>query len=413
MSAEEYEKEIERLFNLNGVDALIEHQNLTQYFYEWDLLSPQDWISLIKASPVFLGKAARFLRGQIAILACFPNRRDLCNKIDEFSQYDFTELFVLRKGKMANFPEWDFSKLDSFSWLMILDFSKEYENIAKNYFAGRIALLCLNIIPQNCFNEYELLSIENWRFILRRNEKFSQTALKFSNGKIALFSKGMTDLKPIDFSQLNGDNWAFLLKQRVLDGIMDDELIEHSKEIYKIACDFSYWEKLSQQNWLVVLQYPKSYDVRATACSRKIFQYFSSAEWVELLLVNRNFELQFLSYSDWTNLNESDWNRLLGVDSYFEKYNKTFGQNSPCRSKADKAPKYNFIEIDKWLSSNTFDTVNGNEQWITLLKSAEYPAYLDDCIEHKCWNKLPQELRERFIRLYPHIIERIKIHENI
>lgn len=412
MSAEEYEKEIERLFGFNGVDALIEHQNLTQYFYEWDLLSPQDWISLIKSNPVFLRKAARFLRGQIAIFACFPNRRDLCNKIDEFSQYDFSELFVLRKGKMTNFPEWDFSNLDSYSWLMILDFSKEYENLAKNYFAGRIALLCLNRIPQNCFNEYELLSIENWRFLLRRNEKFSQ-ASKFPNGKIALFSKGMADKKSIDFSQLNGDNWAFLLKQRVLDGIMDDTLIEHSKEIHKIACDFSYWEKLSRQNWQDILRYARSYDVRAAACSRKIFKYFSSAEWVELLLVNKNFELQFLSYSDWTSLDKTDWDRLLGVDSYFEKYNKTFGQYSPCRSKVCNTTKYDFIEIDKWLASNTFDNVNGNEQWITLLKSAEYPTYLNDCIEHKCWNKLPQELQERFIRNYPHIIERIKIHENI
>lgn len=412
MSAEVYEKEIERLFDFNGVDALIEHQNLTQYFYEWNLLSPQDWISLIKSNPVFLRKAARFLRGQIAILASFPNRRDLCNKIDEFSQYDFSELFVLRKGKMTNFPEWDFSNLDSYSWLMILDFSKEYENIAKNYFAGRIALLCLGIIPQNCFNEYELLSIENWRFLLRRNEKFSQTS-KFPNGKIALFSKGMADLKSIDFSQLSGDNWAFLLKQRVLDGIMDDTLIEHSKEIYQIACDFSYWKKLSRQNWQDILRYAKSYDVRAAACSRKIFKYFSSAEWVELLLVNKNFELQFLSYSDWTSLDKTDWNRLLSTDSYFEKYNKTFGQDSPCRSKAGNAPKYDFIEIDEWLTSNTFDDVNDPEQWITLLKSAEYPAYLDDCIEHKCWNKLPQELQERFVRVYPHIIERIKNHENI
>lgn len=412
MLAKEYEKEIERLFDFNGVDALIEHQNLTQYFYEWDLLSPQDWISLIKASPMFLEKAARFLRGQIAILVCFPNRRDLCNKIDEFLQYDFTELFVLRKGEMTNFPEWDFSNLDSYSWLMILDFSKEYENIAKNYFAGRIALLCLGIIPQNCFNEYELLNIENWRFLLRRNEKFSQ-ALKFPNGKIALFSKGMADKKSIDFSQLNGDNWAFLLKQRVLDGIMDDELIEHSKEMYKIACDFSYWEKLSRENWQDILRYVKSYDVIAAACTRKIFKYLSSTEWVELLLVNRNFEHHFLSYSDWTSLDGTDWDRLLGVDPYFEKYNKTFGQNSHCRSKVGKVPKYDFIEIDKWLTSNTFDDANGNEQWITLLKSAEYPAYLDDCIGHKCWNKLPQELQERFIRIYPHIIERIKIYENI
>lgn len=412
MSAEVYEKEIERLFGFNGVDALIEHQNLTQYFYEWDLLCPQDWISLIKTNPVFLRKAARFLRGQIAILACFPNRRDLCNKIDEFSQYDFSELFVLRKGKMTNFPEWDFSNLDSYSWLMILDFSKEYENIAKNYFAGRIALLCLNRIPQNCFNEYELLSIENWRFLLRRNEKFSQVS-KFPNGKIALFSKGMADLKSIDFSQLSGDNWAFLLKQRVLDGIMDDTLIEHSKEIHQIACDFSYWKKLSRQNWQDILRYAKSYDVIAAACSRKIFKYFSSTEWVELLLVNKNFELQFLSYSDWTSLDKTDWNRLLGTDSYFEKYYKTFGQDSPCRSKAGNAPKYDFIEIDEWLTSNTFDDVNDPEQWITLLKSAEYPAYLDDCIEHKCWNKLPQELQERFVRVYPHIIERIKNHENI
>lgn len=398
MSAEVYEKEIERLFDFNGVDALIEHQNLTQYFYAWDLLSPQDWISLIKSNPVFLRKAARFLCGQIAILACFPNRRDLCNKIDEFSQYDFAELFVLRKGKMTNFPEWDFSNLDSYSWLMILDFSKEYENIAKNYFAGRIALLCLGIIPQKCFNEYELLSIENWRFLLRRNEKFSQ-ASKFPNGKIALFSKGMADLKSIDFSQLSGDNWAFLLKQRVLDGIMDDTLIEHSKEIHQIACDFSYWKKLSRQNWQDILRYAKSYDVRAAACSRKIFKYFSSAEWVELLLVNKNFEFQFLSYSDWTSLDKTDWNRLLGTDSYFEKYYKTFGQDSPCRSKVCNTTKYDFIEIDKWLASNTFDNVNGNEQWITLLKSAEYPAYLGDCIEHKCWNKLPQELQERFVRV--------------
>lgn len=412
MSAEVYEKEIERIFDFNSVDALIEHQNLIQYFYEWDLLSPQDWISLIKSNPVFLRKAARFLRGQIAILASSLNRRDLCNKIDEFSQYDFSELFVLRKGKMTNFPEWDFSKLDSYSWLMVLDFSKEYENIAKNYFAGRIALLCLGIIPQKCFNEYELLSIENWRFLLRRNEKFSQ-ASKFPTGRIALFSKGMADKKSIDFSQLNGDNWAFLLKQRVLDGIMDDELIEHSKEFYKIACDFSYWEKLSRENWQDILRYAKSYDVRAAACSRKIFKYFSSAEWVELLLVNKNFELQFLSYSDWTSLDKTDWDRLLGVDSYFEKYNKTFGRYSPCRSKVCNTTKYDFIEIDKWLASNTFDNVNGNEQWITLLKSAEYPAYLNDCIEHKCWNKLPQELQERFVRVYPHIIERIKNHENI
>ena len=78
MSAEVYEKEIERLFDFNGVDALIEHQNLVQYFYEWNLLSPQDWISLIKSNPVFLRKAARFLRGQIAILACFPNIGATC-----------------------------------------------------------------------------------------------------------------------------------------------------------------------------------------------------------------------------------------------------------------------------------------------------------------------------------------------
>ena len=408
MEAEKYEEEIERLFDLNGIDALIEHRNLTQYFYGWYTLSSSDWFELIKANPVFLEKATRFSNGQIAILACFPNRHDLCDKIDNFTEYAFAELFVLRKGEMADFPEWDFAKLDALSWLILLDFSREYEDIAKNYFEGRIALLNLNVISPTKFSEYELLSVANWYTLLHDGENFAQIASKFRNGRIVLFAKGMADFKSVNFSELNGDDWSFLLSKIALDVLVyGDASIEHSKAVHQIACNFSYWEKLSMENWCDILPYAKNNDVYDAAASRKIFKLFSSSEWVELLLIKRNFETTFLSCSDWTNLDGKDWDRLISADSYFEKYCKKFGKHTPCRSKIDKTPKVDFLDIEEWLHLNSLNDVKESKQWLTLLKSAEYPAYLDDCIEHKCWNNLPQELQEQLIRVYPHILERI------